>query len=122
MLEFDACGIEIDRPLYDNSVSLAEDFGLPANFVLGSFVPPGGEALAEEVYTDNGGEFFWLETNADDAYDVLGLDPDDFDVIFAYPWPGEERVIERLFDHFAAAGALLLTYVQFDLVHVRRKY
>ena len=121
MLEFDACGIEIDRPLFELSVALAKDSGLPTEFVHGSFVPQGGESIAEEVYTSSGGDFFWLETNADNAYDELGLDPDDFDLIFAYPWPGEEDVIYRLFEHFAADGALLLTYVEFYSVRVQRK-
>lgn len=121
MLEFDACGIEIDRPLFELSVALARDSGLPTEFVHGSFVPQGGESIAEEVYISNGGDFFWLETNADDAYDELGLDPADFDLIFAYPWPGEEDVIYRLFEHFAADGALLLTYVEFNSVRVQRK-
>lgn len=121
MLEFDACGIEIDRPLFELSIALAQDYGLPTEFVHGSFVPQGGESIAEEVYTSNGGDFFWLETNADNAYDELGLDPDDFDLIFAYPWPGEEDVIDCLFEHFAADGALLLTYGEIDSVRVRRK-
>ena len=121
MLEFDACGIEIDRSLVDHSTSLAGDFDVPAEFVHGSFIPPGGEPIAEEVYTANTGDFFWLETNADNAYEELGLDADDFDLIFAYPWPGEEYVLEHLFDHFAAEGALLVTYVQIDSVRVRRK-
>lgn len=121
MLEFDACGIEIDRTLFELSIALAQDSGLPTEFVHGSFVPQGGEAIAEEVYSSNCGDFFWLETNADDAYGELGLDPDDFDLIFAYPWPGEEDVIDSLFEYFAADGALLLTYVEVDSVHVRRK-
>ena len=34
----------------------------------------------------------------------------DDNAIFAYPWPGEEWVIARLFEKYAAEGALLLTY------------
>ncbi|MCH8937572.1 MAG: hypothetical protein IIB90_17805 [Gemmatimonadetes bacterium] len=33
------------------------------------------EADAEEAHADNNTEFFWLVTDADDAYDELGLDP-----------------------------------------------
>ena len=57
----------------------------------------------------------------DNAYDELGLDVDDFDLIFAYPWPGEQQVVEQLFDRFAARGALLLLYDQFDSVRLLRK-
>ncbi len=123
MLGFKACGIEIERGLIDASRTLADDFGLPVEFVHGSFVPSGAEAYAEEAYvekaTDNNAE--WLVTDADDAYDELGLDPDGFDVVFAYPWPGEENLIESLFEKYAAEEALLLMYNQFNSVRLLRK-
>ncbi len=121
MLEFNVCGIEIERGLVDLSRRLADDFGLPVEFVHGSFVPSGAEAYAEEAYADNNADSFWLVTDADDAYDALGLDPDDFDVVFAYPWPGEECLIASLFEKYAAEEALLLVYDQFNSVRLRRK-
>jgi hypothetical protein len=121
MLGFKACGIEIERGLVDASRRLADDFGLPVEFVHGSFVPSGAEADVEEAYADTSTEYFWLVTDADDAYDELGLDPHDFDVVFAYPWPGEECLIEGLFEKYAAEEALLLTYNQYNSVRLRRK-
>jgi len=110
MLEFDACGIEIDGDLVDASRNLAEDFDLPVDFVHGSFIPPGDEALADEACADHHDGLSFLVTDADTAYDELGLNPVDSDVVFAYPWPGEEQAIEILFENNAAVGALLLTY------------
>lgn len=52
---------------------------------------------------------------------MLQREPDDWDVVFAYPWPGEEHVIERLFDRYAAAGALLVTYRTEKGTRVQRK-
>jgi len=121
MLGFKVCGIEIERDLVDASRRLADDFDLPVEFVHGSFVPPGSEAYGEEAFADNNAESFWLVTDADDAYDELGLDPDDFDVVFAYPWPNEECLIASLFDKYAAEGALLLIYDKFNCVRLRRK-
>ncbi len=121
MLGFKVCGIEIERGLVDASRSLADDFGLPVEFVHGSFIPRGAETYAEEVSADVNAECFWLVTDADDAYDELGLDPDDFDVVFAYPWPGEESVIVSLFEKYAAEEALLLMYNQYNSVRLRRK-
>ncbi len=121
MLKFRAYGIEIERGLVDASKRLADDFGLPVQFVHGSFIPPGGGAYADGPCANNNAEFFGVVTDADNAYCELGLDPDDFDLVFAYPWPGEEHVIEKLFAHYAAEGALLLTYNQFDSVRLRRK-
>lgn len=45
MLKFRADGIEIERGLVDASKRLADDFGLPVEFVHGSFIPPWGWSL-----------------------------------------------------------------------------
>ena len=118
MLEFQAYGIEIERSLVEEARILAEDFDLPVDFVAGSFIPRGGETIVEEQYT---GEHSWLSSIADDAYPQLGMGPGDFDVVYAFPWPGEENVIASLFDEFASVGAILLTYGQIEGVRVRRK-
>jgi hypothetical protein len=120
-LEFMACGIEIEKDLVDASRKLAGDFGLPVEFVQGSFIPSGAESCAEEAFADNNAEYSWLITDADDGYEELKLDPDDFDVVFAYPWPGEEYLITSLFEKYAAEGALLLTYNYLESVRLRRK-
>ncbi|HEY2837576.1 MAG TPA: hypothetical protein VGJ26_00390 [Pirellulales bacterium] len=113
---FDAIGIEIERPLVEIAESLAADHGLDAEFALGSYVPEGAEHLVEVL-----GEVTWLRTDGPDSYADLELEPDDFDVIFAYPWPGEEQVIFDLFLHTAAIGALLLTYHSQDGLRLNRK-
>ncbi len=116
MLEFKVCGIEIERDLVDASQRLAEDFDLPVEFVHGSFIPAGAEA-----YTEHNPESFWLVTDADDAYDDLGVDPEDFDVVFAYAWPDDESLIASLFEKYAAEEALLLMYDQFNSVRLLGK-
>jgi hypothetical protein len=113
---FDAIGIEIEARLVAIAESLAEDHSIDAEFALGSYVPPGAESLIEVV-----GEVNWLRTDGPDSYTDLKLEPDDFDVIFAYPWPGEEQVIFDLFAHAAAPGALLLTYHSQDGLRLNRK-
>lgn len=117
-LEFQAYGIEIEQSLVDGARQLAEDFDLPVDFIVGSFVPHGGEHIAEQLDT---GEYAWLSTHADSAYAQLGMAPGDFDVIYAFPWPGEEDIILSLFEEFASVGALLLTFGQIEGVQVRRK-
>ena len=121
MLEFQVCGIEIERALVNASRRLADDFCLPVEFVHGSFVPSGAEADVEESHADSSSEYFWLVTDADDTYDELGRGPHDFDVVFAYPWPAEECLIEGIFEKYAAEEALLLTYTSYDSVRLRRK-
>ena len=109
-------GIEIEPPLVEMADELAERFDIAAQFVCGSFVPFGSESLVDSV-----GEVTWLRTDAEDGYRELELDPDDFDVIFAYPWPGEEQVVFDLFEDCAAVGTLLLTYLSQDGLRLQRK-
>ena len=45
----------------------------------------------------------------------------DFNVIFAYPWPDEEVITEKLFEQHAGAGAVLVTYHGGDEIRLRRK-
>ncbi len=114
MLDFDAVGIEIEGDLVEEARRLADDYDLPVEFVRGSFIPRGGD-----VEPDLG--FSWLSTDEDDTHDELGLDPDDFNVIFAYPWPDEEHVTEELFERYAGAGAVLVTFHGGEHFRVRRK-
>jgi len=104
-LDFRSCGIEIDADLVDEATALAADFELDVEFACGTYVPSGGEDL-----TDSCQEFDWLSAGGACGYDTLGVDPADFDLIFAYPWPGEEQVIDDLFERFGATSALMLTY------------
>jgi hypothetical protein len=113
----DAHGIEIDATLVANSRTLAADFNLSPNLVEGSFVPVGGDRYTEDSHSEHA----WLASGGPDGYDAIGLEPDDFDIIYAYPWPGEESIVERLFDRYAAAGALLVTYRGREGVRIQRK-
>jgi hypothetical protein len=116
MLDFNACGIEIETELVDAARRLAADYELEVDFVRDSFIPPGGEDCADISMT-----FGWLTPEAGTAEQELGLSVDDFDVIFAYPWPDEERVIYNLFERFAAVGAILITYHGVEGFRVQRK-
>ncbi|MCA9035059.1 MAG: hypothetical protein KDA91_08015, partial [Planctomycetaceae bacterium] len=99
-------------------MEMSKDFDLPAEFIHGSFVPEGAQSMVEGA---NQSDVMWLYTDADDAYAEMGLTIRDFDVVYAFPWPGEEDLIADLFEAYASAGALLLTYGHLDGVRVRRK-
>ncbi len=115
-LGFDAHGIEIERDLLAEAEKLLASHSLRVQLAAGSFIPPGGEQLA-----DIRAEMVWLVTDGPDGHALLGHAPDDWDVVFAYPWPGEEHVIDALFDRFAAPGALLVTYRTEKGMRVQRK-
>ena len=118
LLGFESYGIEIEERLIDESRNLADAHDLPVEFALGSFIPDGMAEVLDEEYSE---EMFWLSDDTAPAYDELGLWPDDFDIVFAYPWPNEETAIDRMFDRTAHTGALLLTYSQLDEVRIKRK-
>jgi hypothetical protein len=113
---FDAVGIEIEPTLVEMAESLAEEHEFAVEFACGSYIPPGAEP-----HIDHLASIAWLTTDGPDGYSELDLDPDDFDVVFAYPWPGEEQVVFDLFADCAAVGALLLTFHGQDGVRLQRK-
>ena len=105
MLDFDAVGVEIEPLLVREAQKLAEDFDLPVEFVTGSYVPRGGE---DRAYAN--GSYSWFTPESDYAYDDLGIEPSDLDVVFVYPWPDEEPVTLDLFERYCGRGAILITY------------
>jgi len=116
MVGFGACGIEFESDLVDLAGRLASQHHLKVDFYRGNLVPQGGQKIADQVE-----EFEWLAVGGPDPYEQMGMEIDDFDVVFAYPWPGEEGVIKRLFGRFASDGALLMTYNDIEGVRLFRK-
>ncbi|WP_231612533.1 hypothetical protein [Novipirellula galeiformis] len=112
----DAVGIEVERDLIDQSRRLAEDFDIDAEFVEGSFLPD-DRSVIESVIQD----FENVDIDSPSAYDALGKSIDEFDLIFAFPWPGEQGYFAAVFDHFAADGALLLTYDGRNQLRLQRR-
>lgn len=115
-LGFDATGIEVDASLVDDAREIAARHDLPATFACGSFLPEEADMAPQDME-----EFAWLDTSAPSAYDEVGLDIDDCDLVFAYPWPGEEGVLFELFDAYAGRGACLLTNHGLEGMRLHRK-
>ncbi|MCP3914017.1 MAG: hypothetical protein GY711_00495 [bacterium] len=105
LLGYDAYGIELEPWLVERSIELAEEFESNASFVEGSFVPPSYQEEIEHQSRDH-----FTPTAGACAYDELGLELDDFDLIFAYPWPGEEDWLDELVQRYARPEAFLLVY------------
>ena len=112
---FTPLGIEIRRSFVDSARALAENLDLPMVFAEGTYLLPGDEDSVGQtpVHTE-------LTFNTR-AWDELDLAPKNCDVIFAYPWPGEESIVDSIFLRRACPDALLLTYHDFNRVLVQRK-
>ncbi|MEO6597888.1 MAG: hypothetical protein ABIP94_24360 [Planctomycetota bacterium] len=105
LLGFEAYGIEIEPWLVRRSIALAERLVSAATFAEGTFVPMAYQNEIENLT----GDFLTL-TNGACAFDEFGLDLTDFDLVFAYVWPGEEEWLHELIRRHARADAVLLTY------------
>jgi len=113
---FQSCGIEIVPGLAAEASRLARDFGLEVDIACGTFVPKEAEAIQNLAE-----QFAWIESGGADGYELLALSPRSFHAVYAYPWPGEEYVIESLFDECCADGALLISFHGSDGIRVRRR-
>jgi hypothetical protein len=105
LLGYDACGIEIDESLVSTARDLAAQFDSGARFVAGSFFPTG------YVYRPRGEKARAITLgDGPSAYVQLGHALDDFDVVFGYPWGGEEAMMLDLMRCYGRADALLLLH------------
>ncbi len=111
-----AAGIEIEQPLVDQATMLADHLQVDADFYCGSFIPRDIEG-----YADLAADVQHVDTSAGDVYDQMDANVDDFDLVFAFPWPGENGFFESVFESTAAQGALFLTYNGIEGIHLHRK-
>jgi len=105
LLGFDSCGIELDSSLVDVGRDLASRWQSNAHFAVGSFIPMGWE---------------WRVSGGDDRTGTIGQGPsgylelgrslDDFDVVYGYPWPGEEAMMLDLMRGHGRADAHLVLH------------
>ncbi|MFT7671037.1 MAG: SAM-dependent methyltransferase [Planctomycetota bacterium] len=105
LLGYDSYGIEIHPALMDESLKLA-DFGRSrATFAEGSFVPVDYRDQVDLLSGD-----FLTVTEGADAYEEIGMQLPDFDLVYAYPWPGEEDWLHELIRAHAGPSTQLMTY------------
>lgn len=108
LLGFEAYGIEIEPTLVDTAERLAEEVGSSATFVEGSFVPIDYRDNVDLLESD-----YMTPTEGADAYSDMGLEIADFDLVYAYPWPGEEDwLIEMVRRHGGERTKLMIYTVR----------
>jgi len=105
LLGFEAYGIELDPWLAEQATQLASRHGSQATFVSGSFVPEEfrDEAALQQVD-------FVTATEGQAAYLELGMELSDFDLVYMFPWPGEEDLHFEMMRRHARPDALFLLY------------
>ncbi len=103
-LGMDAIGIESEPTLFAQGQQTLADWHVAAELIHGNFLPHGADRLADDPTLPS------LGHDERNAYDTLELDLDDFAIIYAYPWPGEDDFLEAVFAHYAADGAYLMMF------------
>jgi hypothetical protein len=105
LLGYEAYGIECDAKLVEVARGLAVKFGSRARFAVGSFLPTG--------YTwrprDGDGRLGTIGEGAS-GYLELGHPLEDFDLVYGYPWGGEEPMMHDLMRRYGSPRARLLLH------------
>ena len=96
---YEAYGIEAKSSLVEYSTNFSNQLGCDAVFANGSFIPD---------------EFEWNPATTDEpvrtfidvpaAFDALEMSLQDFDLIYAYPWPTEYSLYLDFFDSVCTTG------------------
>lgn len=105
LMGFDACGIELDPSLVREAREFAARARSNARFAVGSFIPMG---------------WMWRPDSGDGRIGTIGQGPSgylelgralsDFDVVYAFPWSGEEAMMLDLFRCHGHPDARLLLH------------
>ena len=114
-LGLNSFGIEAERDLLAMGRKTIETWNVSVELVEGNFLPPGAAQLSDDPMLPS------LSHDVADAYQKIGLDLDDFALVYAYPWPGEDDFHEFVFDRYAASGALLMLFCGPNDVRLWRK-
>jgi hypothetical protein len=103
LLGFDAYGIEIDAALVEVARDLARRHGSSARFAAGSLLPEG-----YEWRSPSGDPRLGTIEEGESGYARLGLELTDFDLVYGYPWTGEDGMMQDIMQRRGRDGARLL--------------
>jgi len=105
LLGFEAYGIELDSALVAQARRLAAKYESRARFATGSFLPGG---------------YAWRPGSGDGRLGTIGEGPpgyaelghplEDFDLVFAFPWTGEEAMMHDIMRRYGSHDARLLLF------------
>ncbi len=105
LLGLDAIGVEAEEFLCEEARKLFANQSINAEIWQGNFLPAGARALAEDQ-----DPLVSLTHSIPSAYAQHDMSIEDFAIVFAYPWPGEEHFLRLVFERYARRDALLLMY------------
>ncbi len=114
-LGFESYGMEVSEELINHSRELALEYAPRATFACGSFVPE--EYRWNPKLDDDGCR---TDFDAGDGYGELDMRLDDFDIVYAYPWPHEHRIFCDILRKHGRPGMLFLSYDVHEGMQLKR--
>jgi hypothetical protein len=115
LLGFDACGIELDAALVETARGLAAKYDSRAHFAAGSFLPAG-----YEYRSSSGDRRTGTIGHGESGYLALRRPLEDFDLVYGYPWSGEEPVMLDVMRRYGRKDARLLLHTGSLGIHTYR--
>jgi hypothetical protein len=103
LLGFEAYGIEIDDGLVRTARELSARFDSKARFAAGSFLPTG-----YEWQTPGGDGRLGTIERGHSGYLEFGRPLEDFDIVYGYPWSGEEPLMIDVMRRYGSRSARLV--------------
>lgn len=112
LLGYEATGIELRAGLVDIARELARSQSIEANFICTSYIPEGYIEYEIAGGTDLSiDESFGYQLEGGPVYrGEEDLDIEEVDLFYAYPWPGEQEMMLKLFDALAGVDAIMIAY------------
>lgn len=113
LLGFEACGIELREGLVEIARNLMESQGIDADFLCTSYIPEGfieyETASGTDLIPDDS---FGHQGEKAPFYSDGGqeIEISEIDLFYAYPWPGEQEMMLKLFEHVAGVDSILIAY------------
>jgi len=103
LLGFEAYGIELDPDLVGTARRLADQFASSARFAAASYLPTG-----YTYRSPTGDGRLGTIGEGPSGYIALGLQLEDFDLVFGYPWSGEEPIMLDIMKRYGSKDARFL--------------
>ena len=124
LLGYEATGIELRAGLVEIARELAQSQSIESEFICSSYIPEGyiefEIAGGTDIVPDDsfGHEMAGGPIYQDDhqIIEIHGVD-----LFYAYPWPGEQEMMLKLFDAVAAPDAILIAYYGDKEICIYRK-
>ena len=120
-LGFEATGIELEDGLVAIAESLAKKHQTGAEFITTTYIPEGYISYDHLGGSDIVPDESFGHQIGPPRYDGMDIGLDEIDVLYVYPWLGEQEMMLKLFESVASEDAILIAYYGDQEICIYRK-